>query len=70
MRSRSPAGLAKLGWTVHAQIGVSGYRIDLGVVDPENDGRYLAGIEADGTVYHSAAGAGERDKIRQAVLEA
>ena len=64
------AGLVKLGWRVHPQIGVSGYRIDLGVVDPENDGRYLAGIEADGAIYHSAAGARERDKIRQAALEA
>lgn len=64
------AELAKRGWTVHPQIGVSGYRIDLGVVDPDNLGRYVAGIEADGAMYHSAAGARERDKIRQAALEA
>ena len=64
------AELAKRGWTVHPQIGVSGYRIDLGVVDPDNPGRYVAGIEADGAMYHSAAGARERDKIRQAALEA
>ena len=63
------ADLAKLGWTVYAQIGVSSYRIDLGVVDPENDDRYLAGIEADGAMYHKAAGARERDKIRQHALE-
>ena len=70
LKEQIAAGLVKLGWRVHPQIGVSGYRIDLGVVDPENDGRYLAGIEADGAIYHSAAGARERDKIRQAALEA
>ncbi|MGL6162419.1 DUF3320 domain-containing protein [Microbulbifer sp.] len=57
------------GWTVHPQIGVSAYRIDLGVVHPDAPGLYLAGIECDGAMYHSSAYARERDKIRQAVLE-
>ena len=57
------------GWTVQPQIGVSAYRIDLGVVHPDFPGRYLAGIECDGAMYHSSAFARERDKIRQAVLE-
>jgi very-short-patch-repair endonuclease/DNA polymerase III delta prime subunit len=57
------------GWTVQPQIGVSAYRIDLGIVHPDYPGRYLAGIECDGTMYHSSAFARERDKIRQAVLE-
>lgn len=57
------------GWTVQPQIGVSAYRIDLGIVHPDFPGRYLAGIECDGAMYHSSAFARERDKIRQAVLE-
>ena len=36
------------GWVVHSQIGVSFFRVDLGVVHPDAPGRYLAGIEADG----------------------
>ncbi|CAO0823133.1 hypothetical protein DFAR_340016 [Desulfarculales bacterium] len=36
--------LSQLGWTVHTQIGVSDFRIDLGVVDPSRPGRYLAGL--------------------------
>ena len=51
------------------QVGVSAYRIDLGVVHPDNPGRYLAGIECDGAMYHSSAFARERDKIRQSMLE-
>lgn len=57
------------GWTVRPQIGVSGFRIDLGVVHPDRPGDYLAGIECDGAMYHSALTARDRDQVRQAVLE-
>lgn len=57
------------GWIVHPQVGVSAYRIDLGIVHPNKPGIYLAGIECDGAMYHSSAYARERDKIRQGVLE-
>ena len=61
--------LQEKGWTVHPQIGVSAYRIDMGIVHPDKPGLYLAGIECDGAMYHSSAYARERDKIRQGVLE-
>ena len=57
------------GWEVRTQIGVSGFRVDLGVVHPDCAGSYLAGIECDGARYHSSMTARDRDKIRQAVLE-
>lgn len=62
-------GLQEKGWIVHPQIGVSAYRIDMGIVHPDKLGVYLAGIECDGAMYHSSAYARERDKIRQGVLE-
>ncbi|KDE40748.1 DNA helicase related protein [Nitrincola lacisaponensis] len=62
-------GLQQKGWTVHPQVGVSAYRIDLGVVHPDIPGIYLSGVECDGAMYHSSAYARERDKIRQQVLE-
>ncbi|ABM36526.1 DUF3320 domain-containing protein [Polaromonas naphthalenivorans] len=61
--------LRKHGWEVHPQVGCSGYRLDIGVVDPRAPGRYLAGIECDGATYHSAATARDRDRLRQHVLE-
>jgi len=61
--------LTDLGWTVHSQVGCSGYRIDLGVVDPDAPGRYLLGIECDGANYHSAKSVRDRDRLRQQVLE-
>jgi very-short-patch-repair endonuclease len=61
--------LMKRGWRVDAQVGCSGYRIDLAVRDPEAPGRYLLGVECDGANYHSAKSARDRDRLRQAVLE-
>lgn len=60
--------LVRRGHEVHPQVGCSGYRIDLCVVDPDAPGRYLLGIECDGATYHSAATARDRDRLRGAVL--
>lgn len=57
------------GWSVHPQVGCSGYRIDLAVVHPQEPGRYLLGIECDGATYHSMPTARDRDRLRQIVLE-
>lgn len=62
------SGLFAKGWTVIPQIGVSRFRIDLGVVHPDRPGDYLAGVECDGAAYHSAATARDRDKVRAAIL--
>ena len=56
------------GWEVRTQIGISGFRVDLGVVHPDYAGSYLAGIECDGARYHASPTACDRDKIRHVVL--
>ena len=63
------AALEARGWQVDTQVGVSGFRIDLGIVHPEKPGAYLAGVECDGATYHRSPVARDRDKIRQQVLE-
>jgi very-short-patch-repair endonuclease len=60
--------LREKGYTVHPQVGCSGYRIDLGVIDPERPGRYLLGIECDGANYHRSKTARDRDKLRENIL--
>lgn len=60
--------LGDAGWTVIPQIGVSGFRIDLGIVHPDRPGAFLAGVECDGATYHRAATARDRDKVREQVL--
>ncbi|GIW72126.1 MAG: hypothetical protein KatS3mg102_1668 [Planctomycetota bacterium] len=60
--------LRSRGYLVDAQVGCSGYRIDLAIRDPERPGRYVLGIECDGASYHSGRTARERDRLRAAVL--
>ncbi len=61
--------LDRLGLKIRRQVGCSGFRIDLALVHPERQGRYLLGIECDGATYHSSRTARDRDRLRQEVLE-
>jgi very-short-patch-repair endonuclease len=61
--------IREAGYHVHSQVGVSSFRIDLGVVDPPKPGEYILGVECDGAAYHSARSARDRDRLRQEVLE-
>ena len=62
------AALEAKGWEVHPQVGASGFRIDLGIVHPDQPGRYLAGVECDGATYHRSATVRDRDRLREMVL--
>jgi very-short-patch-repair endonuclease len=61
--------LTEKGLQLHKQVGCSGFRIDLAVVDEQKPGRYILGIECDGAMYHSSKTARDRDRLRQEVLE-
>jgi very-short-patch-repair endonuclease len=56
-------------YTVDYQVGVSSYRIDLGIRHPDFPEQYLVGIECDGASYHSSKSARDRDRIREEVLQ-
>lgn len=56
------------GFTVDTQVGCSGYRIDLGLRQPDSS-NYLMAIECDGATYHRSRNARDRDSLRQRVLE-
>lgn len=61
--------LRETGYTVHADIGCGGYRVDLAVVHPERPGEFVLGVECDGPHYRSAASARDRDRLRAEVLK-
>jgi very-short-patch-repair endonuclease len=61
--------LSENGYSVNPQVGCAGFRVDLGIVDAESPGRYLAGVECDGWKYHSSPVARDRDRLRQQMLE-
>jgi hypothetical protein len=62
------AEIKKMGYEVVPEVGCSGYRIDMGVVDPVNDGCFLLGVECDGATYKSSSSARDRDRLREQVL--
>ncbi|HUL39743.1 MAG TPA: AAA domain-containing protein, partial [Methanomassiliicoccales archaeon] len=69
LESQVKDGLQAQGLKVEERVGFSGYRIDLAVVDPNDDARYVLGIETDGRSFQTARSARERDVVRQRYLE-
>ena len=61
--------LQSKGYEVVTQVGCSGFRIDMAVKHPTQNGKFAIGIECDGATYHSSRTARERDRLRQTVLE-
>ncbi len=53
---------------VQPQVGVAGYRIDLGVRHPDVPGAFALGVECDGAMYHSSKAARDRDRLREQIL--
>jgi len=62
------AEIKKMGYDIVPQVGCSGYRIDIGVIDPVSPGCYLLGVECDGSTYKSSNSARDRDRLREQVL--
>lgn len=63
------AEIKKMGYEIVPQVGCSGYRIDIGVVDPVNPGNFILGVECDGATYKSSSSARDRDRLRDQVLK-
>jgi len=56
------------GYEVHTNIGCSGYRIDIGIVNPDKKSEYILGILCDGANYKAAKTVKDREVIQQDVL--
>jgi very-short-patch-repair endonuclease len=63
------AEIRSWGYTAQPQVGVAGYRIDIGVRHPQHGGTFLLGVECDGAMYHSSKTARDRDRLRHEILE-
>ncbi|HRW67447.1 MAG TPA: GreA/GreB family elongation factor, partial [Candidatus Competibacter sp.] len=63
------AQIERLGCEVVPQVGVAGFRIDLGLRHPDWPYGYILGVECDGAAYHSSKSSRDRDRLRQEVLE-
>nr|MCR5122799.1 DUF3320 domain-containing protein [Ruminococcus sp.] len=61
--------LGALGLETRCGIGCSGYRIDAGIVDPDDKGRYLLGIICDGRRQAENTTARDRNIVQPSVLK-
>jgi len=61
--------LRSLGYVVHTDIGCSGYRIDIGIVDDKNPSKYKLGIICDGENYKRTKTVRDREVIQNSVLK-
>src|SRR5690554_5446269 len=57
------------GYTVETNIGSSGYKIDIAIVNPDNPSEYLLGILTDGLTYRAAKTAKDREINQAGVLK-
>ena len=57
------------GFKVEKHVGCAGYKIDLAIVNPDDEDEFVIAIECDGSKYHTDSSARERDRIRQNILE-
>ena len=62
------AELTALGWRCTRNLGVSDFKVDLGVLHPQRYEELLAGISLDSATYAAANTARDRDVLRSSVL--
>lgn len=60
--------LEERGYEVRKQVGVSGFKIDLAIINPKTGTDYILGIECDGASYHSSYSARVNDRLREDIL--
>lgn len=62
--------LRSSGYTVHTDIGCSGYKIDIGIVDTQTPSNYQLGIICDGKNYRRTKTVRDREIVQNNVLKA
>lgn len=60
--------LRKQGYTVHTNIGSSGYKVDIGIVDRKNPSSYILGLLCDGENYRNTKTVRDREIVQNSVL--
>ena len=62
-------GIETLGYKTRCNMGCSQFRMDIGIIDPENPETYILGIMLDGENCHRSATARDRFAVQPGVLE-
>lgn len=61
--------LKQLGYKVDTNVGCSGYKIDIGIVDKDNPAKYKLGIICDGENYRKTKMVRDREIVQNSVLK-
>ena len=61
-------GICKLGFSVKTGIGVSGYQVDIGIINPEKPDEYILGVLCDSENYFRGGTALDRNQTQESVL--
>ncbi len=57
------------GYQAHVNIGCSGYKIDVGIIDQQRPSNYKLGILCDGENYHRTKTVRDREIVQEGVLK-
>lgn len=68
LRDSIAADLSARGYRLKTDVGCSGYKIDIGIINPDNPDKYLLGILCDGQHYNDARTAQDRVVTQNSVL--
>lgn len=60
--------IREMGYQAHTQVGCSGYKIDIGVVDKSNNSSYILGILCDGESYTHSKTTRDREIVQYNTL--
>lgn len=60
--------LEKRGYKVHTNIGTSDFRVDIGIVDPNNENNYVLGVLCDSRSYINSKTSKDRNVVQSEVL--
>jgi len=60
--------LRKNGYDCHFNVGTSQFKVDIGVVNPDNSSEYILGLLSDGESYRSSENTRDREYARADVL--
>lgn len=63
------AELRNAGYKVNTSIGSSKFKVDIGIVDPEDENKYILGIMCDGLGYAAAKTSRDRNILQPSVLK-
>ncbi len=61
--------LQKKGLEIKCNIGTSGFKIDIGIIHPDNPQQYILGIVVDGQYYYNALTTNDREMVMPSVLK-